>query len=150
MVKGTKPKIYNKVNYYSSHLFSIWYGVSTGTGIYCLIQYILVLINQVDFSFYAKLDFCRIHKVHHCVCRLQIMDCRRAGQAIRLLFIRVHCQLRVKYHYINLDIRCESVKFAHVKYLYMVNVELVYAIFLSIPICRRSMLIFSLFMFDKL
>lgn len=78
------------------------------------------------------------------------MDCRRAGQAIRLLSIRVHCQLRVKYHYINLDIRCESVKFAHVKYLYMVNVELVYAIFLSIPICRRSMLIFSLFVFDKL
>lgn len=72
------------------------------------------------------------------------MDCRHAGQAIRLLSIRVHCQLRVKYHYINLDIRCESVKFAHVKYLYMVNVELVYAIFLSIPICRRSMLIFSL------
>lgn len=72
------------------------------------------------------------------------MDCRRAGQAIRLLFIRVHCQLRVKYHYINLDIRCESVKFAHVNYLYMVNDELVHAIFLSIPICRRSMLIFSL------
>lgn len=150
MVKGTKPKIYNKINYQFSFILYMVWSIYRYWYISFDIVYPSTNKSEVEFSFYAKLDFCRIHKVHHCVCRLQIMDCRRAGQAIRLLSIRVHCQLRVKYHYINLDIRCESVKFAHVNYLYMVNDELVYAIFLSIPICRRSMLIFSLFVFDKL
>lgn len=150
MVKGTKPKIYNKINYqFSFILYMVW---SIYRYRYISFDIVYPSTNKSGgFLFLCKTGFLQNSQgAPLCVCRLQIMDCRRAGQAIRLLSIRVHCQLRVKYHYINLDIRCESVKFAHVNYLYMVNVELVYAIFLSIPICRRSMLIFSLFVFDKL
>lgn len=149
MVKGTKPKIYNKINYqFSFILYMVW---SIYRYWYISFDIVYPSTNKSGgFLFLCKTGF--LQNSQGAPLCVQTVDhgLQTCGQAIRLLFIRVHCQLRVKYHYINLDIRCESVKFAHVKYLYMVNVELVYAIFLSIPICRRSMLIFSLFVFDKL